>query len=145
MISDLLGQMEHVARSSPDLVDAPQVLLDEAVGPERRVERSVRVEPAEHPGVLVGAARHHAHGALVGHVLAPQHVATGLHRHMATAGLHQRGRVGRIAHQLVRQAVRVVQVVPLWPNLQEIPKILGATVETSANDPGTKVTIARAA
>jgi len=24
----------------------------------------------------------------------------------------------------------VVQVVPLWPNLQEIPKILGATVET---------------
>jgi aspartate/methionine/tyrosine aminotransferase len=25
---------------------------------------------------------------------------------------------------------RVVEVVPLWPNLQEIPKILGATVET---------------
>jgi len=27
---------------------------------------------------------------------------------------------------------RVVQVVPLWPNLQEIPKILGAQVETVA-------------
>jgi aspartate/methionine/tyrosine aminotransferase len=27
---------------------------------------------------------------------------------------------------------RVVQVVPLWPNLQEIPKILGARVETVA-------------
>ena len=27
---------------------------------------------------------------------------------------------------------RVVEVVPLWPNLQEIPKILGATVETVA-------------
>ena len=27
---------------------------------------------------------------------------------------------------------RVVQVVPLWPNLQEIPKILGATVDTVA-------------
>ena len=25
---------------------------------------------------------------------------------------------------------RVVQLVPLWPNLQEIPKILGATVDT---------------
>jgi aspartate/methionine/tyrosine aminotransferase len=24
----------------------------------------------------------------------------------------------------------VVEVVPLWPNLQEIPKILGARVET---------------
>src|SRR5262245_2619324 len=27
---------------------------------------------------------------------------------------------------------RVVEVVPLWPNLQEIPKILGAKVETVA-------------
>jgi aspartate/methionine/tyrosine aminotransferase len=31
---------------------------------------------------------------------------------------------------LVDPGDRVVQVVPLWPNLQEIPKILGATVET---------------
>ncbi len=29
---------------------------------------------------------------------------------------------------------RVVEVVPLWPNLQEIPKILGATVATVALD-----------
>jgi aspartate/methionine/tyrosine aminotransferase len=36
-----------------------------------------------------------------------------------------------IASQLVVDpGDRVVQVVPLWPNLQEIPKILGATVET---------------
>jgi len=36
-----------------------------------------------------------------------------------------------IASQLVIDpGDRVVQVVPLWPNLQEIPKILGATVET---------------
>src|SRR5688500_1473954 len=31
---------------------------------------------------------------------------------------------------LVDPGDRVVEVVPLWPNLQEIPKILGATVET---------------
>jgi len=31
---------------------------------------------------------------------------------------------------LVEPGDRVVEVVPLWPNLQEIPKILGATVET---------------
>jgi aspartate/methionine/tyrosine aminotransferase len=33
---------------------------------------------------------------------------------------------------LIDPGDRVVQVVPLWPNLQEIPKILGATVETIA-------------
>jgi aspartate/methionine/tyrosine aminotransferase len=33
---------------------------------------------------------------------------------------------------LVDPGDRVVQVVPLWPNLQEIPKILGATVQTVA-------------
>jgi len=33
---------------------------------------------------------------------------------------------------LVDPGDRVVQVVPLWPNLQEIPKILGATVHTVA-------------
>jgi aspartate/methionine/tyrosine aminotransferase len=33
---------------------------------------------------------------------------------------------------LVDPGDRVVQVVPLWPNLQEIPKILGATVDTVA-------------
>ena len=33
---------------------------------------------------------------------------------------------------LVDPGDRVVEVVPLWPNLQEIPKILGATVETVA-------------
>lgn len=31
---------------------------------------------------------------------------------------------------LVDPGDRVVEVVPLWPNLQEIPRILGATVET---------------
>ena len=31
---------------------------------------------------------------------------------------------------LIDPADRVVQVTPLWPNLQEIPKILGATVQT---------------
>lgn len=31
---------------------------------------------------------------------------------------------------LIEPGDRVVEVVPLWPNLQEIPKILGATVET---------------
>jgi aspartate/methionine/tyrosine aminotransferase len=31
---------------------------------------------------------------------------------------------------LVDPGDRVVEVVPLWPNLQEIPKILGATVQT---------------
>jgi aspartate/methionine/tyrosine aminotransferase len=33
---------------------------------------------------------------------------------------------------LVDPGDRVVEVVPLWPNLQEIPKILGAQVETVA-------------
>jgi len=33
---------------------------------------------------------------------------------------------------LVDPGERVVEVVPLWPNLQEIPKILGAQVETVA-------------
>src|SRR3954469_6722718 len=33
---------------------------------------------------------------------------------------------------LVDPGDRVVEVVPLWPNLQEIPKILGAEVETVA-------------
>ncbi|MEA3195039.1 MAG: hypothetical protein QOD26_3372 [Betaproteobacteria bacterium] len=38
-----------------------------------------------------------------------------------------------IASQLLLDAGdRVVEVVPLWPNLQEIPKILGAQVETVA-------------
>jgi len=38
-----------------------------------------------------------------------------------------------IASQLVVDpGDRVVEVVPLWPNLQEIPKILGASVETVA-------------
>jgi aspartate/methionine/tyrosine aminotransferase len=33
---------------------------------------------------------------------------------------------------LVEPGERVVEVVPLWPNLQEIPRILGAEVETVA-------------
>ena len=33
---------------------------------------------------------------------------------------------------LVAPGERVLEVVPLWPNLQEIPKILGAQVETVA-------------
>ncbi|HEX6691836.1 MAG TPA: pyridoxal phosphate-dependent aminotransferase, partial [Burkholderiales bacterium] len=33
---------------------------------------------------------------------------------------------------LIEPGDRVVEVVPLWPNLQEIPKILGATVRTVA-------------
>ncbi len=33
---------------------------------------------------------------------------------------------------LVEPGERVVEVVPLWPNLQEIPRILGARVETVA-------------
>ena len=33
---------------------------------------------------------------------------------------------------LIEPGDRVVEVVPLWPNLQEIPRILGATVETVA-------------
>jgi aspartate/methionine/tyrosine aminotransferase len=38
-----------------------------------------------------------------------------------------------IASQLlVDPGDRVVEVVPLWPNLQEIPKILGAQVDTAA-------------
>src|SRR3954452_1248534 len=36
------------------------------------------------------------------------------------------------SHLLVDPGDRVVEVVPLWPNLQEIPKILGAEVETVA-------------
>jgi aspartate/methionine/tyrosine aminotransferase len=40
-----------------------------------------------------------------------------------------------IASQLLVDAGdRVVEVVPLWPNLQEIPKILGARVDTVALD-----------
>src|SRR5688500_7995376 len=35
-----------------------------------------------------------------------------------------------ISQLLVEAGDRVVEVVPLWPNLQEIPKILGATVST---------------
>lgn len=35
---------------------------------------------------------------------------------------------------LVDPGERVVEVVPLWPNLQEIPKILGAEVETVGLD-----------
>ena len=42
-----------------------------------------------------------------------------------------------IASQLlVDPGDRVVEVVPLWPNLQEIPRILGARVETLALDFG---------
>jgi len=37
---------------------------------------------------------------------------------------------------LVEPGDRVVEVVPLWPNLQEIPKILGADVATVALDFG---------
>jgi len=38
-----------------------------------------------------------------------------------------------VASQLLIEAGdRVVEVVPLWPNLQEIPRILGASVETVA-------------
>ena len=33
---------------------------------------------------------------------------------------------------LVEPGERVVEVVPLWPNLQEIPRILGAQVDTVA-------------
>jgi len=33
---------------------------------------------------------------------------------------------------LIETGDRVVEVVPLWPNLQEIPRILGASVETVA-------------
>jgi len=33
---------------------------------------------------------------------------------------------------IVEPGERVVEVVPLWPNLQEIPRILGASVETVA-------------
>ena len=33
---------------------------------------------------------------------------------------------------LVEPGERVVEVVPLWPNLQEIPRILGAKVDTVA-------------
>src|SRR3954469_15130280 len=37
-----------------------------------------------------------------------------------------------VSQLLVEPGDRVVEVVPLWPNLQEIPKILGARVETVA-------------
>jgi aspartate/methionine/tyrosine aminotransferase len=37
-----------------------------------------------------------------------------------------------VSQLLVAPGDRVVEVVPLWPNLQEIPKILGATVDTVA-------------
>jgi len=37
-----------------------------------------------------------------------------------------------VSQLLVDPGDRVVEVVPLWPNLQEIPKILGAQVETVA-------------
>ena len=37
-----------------------------------------------------------------------------------------------VSQLLVAPGDRVVEVVPLWPNLQEIPKILGARVDTVA-------------
>ncbi len=37
-----------------------------------------------------------------------------------------------VSQLLVDPGDRVVEVVPLWPNLQEIPRILGATVDTVA-------------
>ena len=37
-----------------------------------------------------------------------------------------------VSQLLVDPGDRVVEVVPLWPNLQEIPRILGATVATVA-------------
>jgi len=37
-----------------------------------------------------------------------------------------------VSQLLLEPGDRVVEVVPLWPNLQEIPKILGAHVETVA-------------
>jgi len=37
-----------------------------------------------------------------------------------------------VSQLLIEPGDRVVEVVPLWPNLQEIPKILGARVETVA-------------
>jgi aspartate/methionine/tyrosine aminotransferase len=39
-----------------------------------------------------------------------------------------------VSQLVVEPGDRVVEVVPLWPNLQEIPKILGATVATVALD-----------
>jgi aspartate/methionine/tyrosine aminotransferase len=39
-----------------------------------------------------------------------------------------------VSQLIVEPGDRVVEVVPLWPNLQEIPKILGATVATVALD-----------
>jgi aspartate/methionine/tyrosine aminotransferase len=63
------------------------------------------------------------------------------------SGLHRKTDAGQIAvtssgvnalmlasQLLVDPGDRVVEVVPLWPNLQEIPKILGATVGTVALD-----------
>ena len=47
---------------------------------------------------------------------------------------------------LIDPGDRVVQVVPLWPNLQEIPKILGASVETVAlqfNEKGWRLDLER--
>lgn len=59
------------------------------------------------------------------------------------SGLHRRAAPGEVAvvssgvnalmlasQLLVEPGDRVVEVVPLWPNLQEIPKILGAKVDT---------------
>ena len=61
------------------------------------------------------------------------------------SGLHRPVRAGQIgvtsagvnalmiaSQLLVDPGDRVVEVVPLWPNLQEIPRILGASVETVA-------------
>ncbi|MBV8031586.1 MAG: pyridoxal phosphate-dependent aminotransferase [Betaproteobacteria bacterium] len=39
-----------------------------------------------------------------------------------------------VSQLLLEPGDRVVEVVPLWPNLQEIPKILGANVKTVALD-----------
>ena len=39
-----------------------------------------------------------------------------------------------VSQLIVEPGDRVVEVVPLWPNLQEIPKILGATVATVSLD-----------
>ena len=64
-----------------------------------------------------------------------------------TSRLHRKTDAGQVAvtsagvnalmlasQLLVDPGDRVVEVVPLWPNLQEIPKILGASVTTVALD-----------
>jgi aspartate/methionine/tyrosine aminotransferase len=64
-----------------------------------------------------------------------------------TTRLHRKTDAGQIAvtsagvnalmlasQLLIDPGDRVVEVVPLWPNLQEIPKILGASVSTVALD-----------